>query len=140
MLNTENALAAIEYFYRDVVDVQIGNPLPFVMSYDKDTQIDFNTLMFDGSVKNIFYGNISYSMNSDDAVPTSPRVAVSDFKALDGSVVIVPMDVHKFFDAMPELANFAQGITNGIFAQQIVLNDLTNISFDGYIFAITKKP
>ena len=140
MLNINHVEDAILYFYRDVENVQVGNPLPFVMSYDKNTQIDFNTLMFDGGVKNIFYGNVSWSMNSDDAVATSPRLAISAFQKLDGSVVIVPMDIHKFLDATPLLANFAQGTTKGIFAQQIVLNDNVNISFDGYIFSITNKP
>jgi hypothetical protein len=79
-------------------------------------------------------------MNSDDAVATSPRLAVSAFKTLDGLSVIVSMDIHKFLDATPLLANFAQGTTKGMFVQQIVINDNVNIAFDGYIFSITNKP
>jgi hypothetical protein len=140
MLDIDNIETAILYFYKDLSNVQVGNPQPFVASYDKVSQIDFNTLMFDGGVKNIFYGNITYSMNSDDAVATSPRLAISSFKTLDGVSVVVSMDIHKFFDATPLLANFAQGTTQGIFAQQIVINDNVNIAFDGYILAITNKP
>jgi hypothetical protein len=49
------------------------------------------------------------------------------------------MDIHKFLDATPLLANFAQGTTKGIFATQIVLNDNVRVAFDGYLFAITRK-
>ena len=140
MLDINNIETAILYFYKDFENIQVGNPLPFVKSYNTLNQLEFNELMFDGGVKNIFYGNITYSMNSNDAVSTSPRVAISAFKTLDGVSVMPVMEIHKYFDMTPILADFAQGTTKGIFAQQIVLVDDTIVSFDGYILAITNKP
>lgn len=139
MLNIDNAIRAIQYFYKDFDNLIVGTPLPFVQAYDKDTQIQFNELCFNVELLNIFYGNVTYSMDSNDAVATSPRVAISASKNFDGTTIIPFMDIHKYFDATGILANNEQGTTKGIFATQIVLVDGARVAFDGYLFSVTRK-
>ena len=68
MLNIDEAISAIEYFFNKVENLQIGNPLPFCESYNADNEGEqsfkhFNELMFpEGSNPDkIFYGEITYS-------------------------------------------------------------------------------
>ena len=138
MLDPNEAHEAIRYFYKDFDTLQIGNPLPFVATYDKDTQILFNELMFDGVAKNIFYGTVTWTLASTDASATTTRVALTAYKNPDGSTSIVPFDISAFFDALPTPPDFKQGITQGLFCQQIVLVENARISFDGYIFKLEK--
>lgn len=141
MLNKDEALMAIQYFYKDFENLLVGNPLPFVKSYDKDTQIQFNELCFDGELKHIFYGNITYAMDSNDSVAITDRISLAASRNFDGTSVMVVLDIHKFFDATPVLANCFQGTTKGVFVSQIVLQENSYVSFDGYLFALTlKKP
>jgi hypothetical protein len=140
MLNKDEAEMAIQYFYKDFNTLQVGNPLPFVMAYDKDTQIQFNELCFDSELLHVFYGNVTYSMDSIDSLATVARVAISASKSFDGTLVIPFMDIHKYFDATAPLANSVQGTTKGIFATAIVLAENVRVAFDGYLFKVSKKP
>lgn len=139
MLNSSDALEAIKYFYNDFLDnLVIGNPLPFVKSYDKDTIVQFNELMIDGGfAKNIFYGTVTYAMASKSGVATTTRISVFVYRNPDGSVVQQAFDIGKLYSGVePE---FATGTSNGLFVQQVVLEETTFISFDGYIFGLEKR-
>lgn len=67
MLNIDDAIRAIQYFYKDLENLQIGNPLPFVASYNVSNEGNqsykiFNELMMqEKTINKIFYGEITYS-------------------------------------------------------------------------------
>lgn len=140
MQDINNIESAIQYFYKDFENIQIGSLLPFTMAYNATTQIDFNTLCFDAEVKHIFYGNVTFSMDSNDALDTTTRIAITAFKTLNGVNRVPFMDIHKFFPATPLNAQSVQGTTQGIFAQEIVLQENSIVAFDGFLVAITNKP
>lgn len=141
MLKPEEILEAIQFFYKDVENLQVGNPQPFVRSYDTGTNpltsIDlFNELMHGGgNVKNIFYGNVTWSI-WNGFIPQSVNIVAYNYLKLDLSVNAIAMNV---FQDMPATTSFQEGTSKGLFIQDVFMENNCALSFDGYIFGIETK-
>lgn len=141
MLTPREIQEAIKYFYKDYENILIGNPLPFVRSYDTGlnplTNIDlFNELMHGGgNLKHIFYGRVTWSIWNGFA-PSTPNIVCYNYQKFDLSVNAIALNV---FQDMPATPSFASGTSQGLFIQDVFLENNCQISFDGYIFSIEEK-
>lgn len=140
MLKPEEIIEAIEFFYKDF-DITVGNPRPFVKSYDTGlnpiTNIDlFNELMHGGgTLKNIFYGKITWSIWNGFA-PSTPNIVAYNYPLFDMSANALAVNV---FQDMPATPSFFEGTSEGLFIQDVFLDGNCQISFDGYIFGIEEN-
>ena len=137
MLNIDDALSAIQYYYKDIENLQVGNPLPFVKTYTVDDMDNFNELMVPaGNVKHIFYGRVTWSLANAAPAPVEQFVILTNYaNTLTITVEKQALNVLKTVGT----ADSFTGTTEGIFVHNIQGDGNFAVSFDGYIFGVTNK-
>jgi hypothetical protein len=141
MLKPEEILEAIKFFYKDFENLEVGNPQPFVKSYDTGlnpiNSIDlFNELMHGGgTLKNIFYGRVTWSIWNSFAV-SDVNIVCYNYPLPDMSATAIPLNV---FQEMPATVSFQSGTSQGLFIQDVFMENNCTLSFDGYIFGLEEK-
>lgn len=135
MLNIDDATRAIQYFFKDVENLQIGNPLPFCETYNATTSgatsfKEFNKLIIPSvkvGVVGIFYGDITYSKEEGSCIF---QTQIS--KKLDFSNPYASISIHQ-----SSSSSLSSGFnSNGVLIQQLAFSNTGIIAMNGYLFAL----
>lgn len=137
MLTPEQATEAVNYFFKDIENLEIGNPLPFVASYNAQNESNmsykfFNELMLNGTIQNIFYGEITFSCPKVDG---SNNLQALISKKLDFSD---PFHSISLSD-LGSLNSAIMWTSKPLFIEQLEMGGNCYISFNGYLFGLETK-
>lgn len=135
MLTPEEATQAINYFLKDIENLEVGNPLPFVTSYSSNDEGGqsykyFNELMFNnGSLQNIFYGEITFSC---------PKVDPSNnLKALISKKLDFSDPFHSIYlEDLTSVNGAIMWTSKPLFIQKLEMGGNSFLSFNGYLFGL----
>jgi hypothetical protein len=140
MLNINDAINAVEFFFRGTENIEIGNPLPFVESYNATNEGEqsykiFNEFMKpDGQINKIFYGEITFSTAKIDG---SNRLNCEISKHLDYSNTFASI---RIFD-LGSVNSSLLWTSKPVFIQQLEMGGDCIISMNGFLFGVeSSKP
>ena len=139
MLNPDYAYKAIEYLYKDIENLTIGNPQPYTNNFDgngKGSAAAFNNLMRDadtGELNKIFYGNITWCMYNDTAGAVNQKISIQRFNDIAGEDAVNSLYIYNRILSGPTTLT---GITNPLFIQQIGMDTKCVLALNGFIFSL----